>query len=461
MAAYGSGYYGGGNYSYGVSLGEAALAGVSSVTAAGTRFTFGEVLIAASSSVAANAIVVKDAAFAVSASSASTAAGQRLAISGATVASSSSVSASGLRYAVGAAAISNAYVATPYDAFGNAQLSTAQQKFGASSIAFDGSGDYVKSPTTVSPFENSDYTVEMWVRPNASSSSSYIFDHRQGGGVSLRTSSTSLWVGVGGYIAINISGAFPTPQVWYHIAITRAGNSTKCFINGVQKGSTYTTGYTASAASIFLGAPYFATSTFFNGYIDEFRVSNVARYTSAFTPPTAAFAYDLNTLVLLHADGANGSTVIEDSIDPPAILIDGVRYAVGAANILPTSASTTAAQRIAFVSASVGSQTTIVVGSNVIVNQSLIIESTSTSSVDSRSIIDFACLIADTSSMTCFARLKWEDEADTAESWTTQPDTAESWTPVAGAVQTWTTQPDTAESWTQVSDNTEIWQIAA
>lgn len=461
MAAYGSGYYGGGNYSYGVSLGAFDVTATSSVTAAGLRYAIGAFDIASTTTVAVAANVVKDSGFAVSASSSVAAAGQRLAVSGASVASGSSASVSGLRYAVGAVAISNAYVATPYNAFGNAQLSTAQQKFGASSIAFDGSGDYVKSPTTVAPFENSDFTVEMWVRPNASSSSSYIFDHRQGGGVSLRTSGTSLWVGVGGYIAINISGAFPTPQVWYHIAITRAGNSTKCFINGVQKGSTYTTAYTASAASIFLGAPYFANSTFFNGYIDEFRVSNVARYTTAFTPPSAAFTYDLNTLVLLHADGANGSTVIEDSIEPPAVLVDGLRYAVGAANILPTSASTIAAQRIAFVSASVGSQTTIVVGSNVIVNQSLIIESTSTSSVDSRSIIDFACLIADTSFMTCFARLKWVQESDTAETWDAIADTPETWSPIADSSESWTPISDSSETWTPIADNSEAWEIAA
>lgn len=56
MAAYGSGYYGGGNYSFGVSLGAAEITSTSSVTAAGFRTTFGAFAVLAESSVVVNAI---------------------------------------------------------------------------------------------------------------------------------------------------------------------------------------------------------------------------------------------------------------------------------------------------------------------------------------------------------------------------------------------------------------------
>ena len=460
MAAYGSGYYGGGNFSYGVSLGEASSNSASSIAVAGAVLLNASFDVNDSSTVAATAVTVKDSSFAISSASSATASGQRVALGAGAISDGSVVGVVGVRIGIGDMAVTNEYVATPYSAFGNAQLSTAQQKFGASSIAFDGSGDYIRSPTTVPAFENSDFTVEMWVRPNSSSSASYIFDHRQSGGVSLRTSSTSLWVGVGGYIAINISSAFPTPQVWYHIAITRSGNNTKCFINGVQKGSTYTTAYTASAASLYLGAPYTAISTFFNGYIDEFRVSNVARYATTFTPPTSAFDYDLNTLVLLHADGANGSTVIEDSIEPPAILIAGVRYAVGVAGLSSSSNAGVVGQRVAFVSAVVGSDTEISVSSNVIVNQALTLESTSTAFIDGRNIIDFAFAVVDAPTIVVDGNLKWISLSDTPESWSDIADTSESWTGIADTNESWSAIADGSTSWTPVSDNTEIWQQA-
>jgi len=45
----------------------------------------------------------------------------------------------------------------------------------------------------------------------------------------------------------------------------------------------------------------------FSGWIDELRISNIVRYTGAFVAPTAVFAPDANTLVLIHFDEASGT----------------------------------------------------------------------------------------------------------------------------------------------------------
>lgn len=50
-------------------------------------------------------------------------------------------------------------------AFGDAQLDTAQKKFGASSLLLDGVGDYVDSAlSTEHDFGSGDFTIEYWLR---------------------------------------------------------------------------------------------------------------------------------------------------------------------------------------------------------------------------------------------------------------------------------------------------------
>jgi hypothetical protein len=52
---------------------------------------------------------------------------------------------------------------------------------------------------------------------------------------------------------------------------------------------------------------------FFNGTIDEVRISNVVRYTTAFTPPTTFPAADANTIGLWRFDEGSGQTTIDSS----------------------------------------------------------------------------------------------------------------------------------------------------
>jgi hypothetical protein len=49
------------------------------------------------------------------------------------------------------------------------------------------------------------------------------------------------------------------------------------------------------------------------GVMDEVRISNVTRYTANFTPPTARFVADVNTLALYHFQENTGTTTVDDS----------------------------------------------------------------------------------------------------------------------------------------------------
>jgi hypothetical protein len=79
---------------------------------------------------------------------------------------------------------------------------------------------------------------------------------------------------------------------WNHAAIVRNGNVFTMYLNGVGGSPTTFTGTVNmnSQNKTYIG--YFSFSdpnSRFTGYIDDFRVSRIARYTANFTPPAAAF----------------------------------------------------------------------------------------------------------------------------------------------------------------------------
>ena len=195
--------------------------------------------------------------------------------------------------------------------FGNAQISTLQSKFGGSSIVFDGVGDSVLYPHTADLHLGGDFTIELWFFPLTTAAVGQMVVCKGGGAnfasyeiswyssnVYFAGSSANTSYDIGGEnIPAGLVGA-PTIGAWNHIAITRAGNVYRGFINGVL-GYTQTvalTPYNASPRGLAIGSnfsgPWGASTptASLDGFIDELRVTNgVARYVAAFTPPTASF----------------------------------------------------------------------------------------------------------------------------------------------------------------------------
>ena len=124
---------------------------------------------------------------------------------------------------------------------------------------------------------------------------------------------------------------------WTMLSYERQGNTHRIYKNGTLE-DTATTANKQDSGPFSIGENGFGD---FNGYIDELRVSTVARYTgSSFTEPTSAFTPDALTSALLHFDGANGSTTITNSafsgtvvIGKARILPDGSGYEVTIGNI--------------------------------------------------------------------------------------------------------------------------------
>jgi hypothetical protein len=175
----------------------------------------------------------------------------------------------------------------------NARISTAQSKFGVSSIYTDGVGDRVVVPTTTgSPLaaQTGDFTYETWVYFNAIPSTG--FQNIFGQGAAGQTTYGML-LATNGRVNVNranvgniiTSATTISTGVWYHLALVRTGNEAKLYVNGVKEGVTYTAASSGDSLS-FNGNP-FTIGLNSNAYFDDFRISNVARYTENFTPPGA------------------------------------------------------------------------------------------------------------------------------------------------------------------------------
>jgi hypothetical protein len=179
-------------------------------------------------------------------------------------------------------------------AFGNAQISTAQSKFGGGSLYFDGSGDYLSVPDSTDWDVSGDYTIEFWAI-HASSGSSYTKGY-----LGTNSISGTSGFGIGHYLGnltvrtasslITSTGALITSSVWNHIAIVWSSSTLKGYVNGTEVLST--TAYTTSTAVPLIIGNFnnLDPSRYYGGYIDDLRITKgVARYTSNFTPPTAPF----------------------------------------------------------------------------------------------------------------------------------------------------------------------------
>ena len=194
---------------------------------------------------------------------------------------------------------------------GDVANSRAQAKIGESSIKFDGSGDYLSCADS-SDWDflpASGYTAEAWYKPithagtdfiigqSADGNNYWMLGHEDGAG--LRFESYS-----GGSLVLNITGGEITDTDWHHIAVVRDGSDVEIFKDGtsVATGTTSSTATFSGQLRIGEGSAHGAM----DGYLDEIRLSNTARYTSSFTPSTTAFTADSNTLLLIHSDFNGG-----------------------------------------------------------------------------------------------------------------------------------------------------------
>lgn len=184
---------------------------------------------------------------------------------------------------------------------GNAQISTAQSKFGGSSALFDGTGDYLSIPSSSDfDFGSGDFTIEVWAMLNTIVGSHHLIAkygatatapfalYQSASSVQFYASSNgSSWDLLAG---VDV-GTGLTTGVFYHLAVTRQGNTWRTFLNGSLTTTVTASGVVVSnSGALMVGRGSSGAPQEFNGYLDDVRITKgVARYTASFTPTTAAF----------------------------------------------------------------------------------------------------------------------------------------------------------------------------
>jgi hypothetical protein len=224
--------------------------------------------------------------------------------------------------------------------YGNAQLSTAQSKFGGSSLLLDGTGDYLQiANQSYFDFSTSDWTIECWFYLDSSTSGTYntLLDMGNGSAsgagpywTAVKNDSGTYYIGAaldsttaGDWDVLNnLAISTLSADTWNHFAISRAGSNFKVFLNG----TSVATGTSSSAmrdenSAVTIGARAQNTaSNYFKGYIDDVRITTgVARYTSAFTAPTTAH--------LTSAGDVNKQIIVNSAADGVAVGTGGINQA--------------------------------------------------------------------------------------------------------------------------------------
>jgi hypothetical protein len=184
---------------------------------------------------------------------------------------------------------------------------------------FDGNSDYLSLADSDDwNFSNGNFTIECWIRLNNISNTQYIFSHE--------TNALNRWTlyytsggfafteVISGTPTVIVSATYsPTINTWYHIAVVRNGTDWRIYINGSSVGNSTLSRTLGDFGLLYIGAYWTNSSNYFDGYLDELRISKgIARWTSNFTPQTTRYEKDSYTKLLISFDGRDSSTSIYD-----------------------------------------------------------------------------------------------------------------------------------------------------
>jgi len=170
--------------------------------------------------------------------------------------------------------------------YGNTKISTAQSKWGNGSGYFDGSGDYLRTPSSDADFAfgSGDFTVESWVYITATGSS-WLYSN-----VDLNSAGNDGFLVTARYEGSGLSGVIrftdysggsvvgyngtteATLNTWHHIAFSRQSGVLRGFLDGALEVSATVSSTFNDYATPYIATIYGTSSYFKGGYPTTHRV---------------------------------------------------------------------------------------------------------------------------------------------------------------------------------------------
>lgn len=182
---------------------------------------------------------------------------------------------------------------------GNAQVSTTTGQFNQS-LALDGTGDYlsITSFSDMLDFGTDDFTIEAWVYVTSNGTYQGILETRTSAayenflfGIYYTGGSLRLDFVNDGGAGTRLTGTSQAISLntWTHVALVRYNGVIKAYVGGNADATTVSDSSSTNALNSTAYIGTIVDGSYFNGYIDELRVTKMARYTANFTPSSTAF----------------------------------------------------------------------------------------------------------------------------------------------------------------------------
>lgn len=179
-------------------------------------------------------------------------------------------------------------------------------KFATHSAVFNGSTRYLAVPDDADfNFNGGTWTIDCWINPTSLAANGCIYEQASSAQskfwIQVHTDgslSINLNVGGGAHVIARTAASVISTGSWQHVEFSENNNSWYIFVGGVLKKAATSAlrcpNYTGSVTiglmtTTTLAGPSFGPY-YYNGKMDEFRVSNICRHTSNFTPPVAEYS---------------------------------------------------------------------------------------------------------------------------------------------------------------------------